>query len=259
MIGKLNEEKLCSGDKDSFWLMGLVAADGYITRNGKAVSIGQSGDKGKELLEDIKNRFGIKNSITSYQPKGHENASRAYEIQFTSERLTSWYEQYGIVENKTLELELPDFESETDFRCFVRGYLDGDGCVGVYENGHSTDYPRMSVYGNEGFIEPLNKTVPVEGKTAPQKKGKQVCWNGRKARSFGRWLFQDEDLINTAKSDLFWNKLDTWECMFDEDPFEEEKKRARKLLEEGQSPRHFGDDFSASVSTIYSWKSKWEL
>lgn len=259
--GEVNEEVLCSGTKNSYWFMGFVAADGCILRNGKSVKIGQSGEVGRKLLEKVRKVFEIENALSSYQPKGHENARVSYGLYFTSEKLCELYRKYGIIENKTLELTLPEFENETALRCFTRGYFDGDGSLGTYDNGHSKDYPKLSLYGNERFIKPLNEKIPVKGNVNPHRPsgGTTAQWNGRKAREFGRWLFKDEEVVNSHKADYFWNNIDIWECMHDEDPFEDEKKRARKLLEQGKSPRHFGDDFSASTSTIYSWKSKWGL
>lgn len=259
--GEVNEEVLCSESKNAYWLMGFVAADGCILRNGKSVKITQSGKVGEQLLKKVREVFEIENTLSSYQPKGHNDAAVSYELYFTSEKLCNLYEEYGIIENKTLKLTLPEFENETALRCFTRGYFDGDGSLGNYNNGQSEDYPKLSLYGNEGFIKPLNKEIPVKGNVDPHRPsgGTTAQWNGRKAREFGRWLFKDEEVVNSHKADYFWNNIDTWECMFDEDPFEEEKRKARKLLKEGKSPRHFGDDFSASTSTIYSWKSRWDL
>ena len=121
--------------------------------------------------------------------------------------MTQRLETFGITPRKTNTLHFPSKFPEELLSGFVRGYLDGDGCVGVYKNGGSKDYLKIGLFGTPQFVLELNEKVPVTGRTCGQKNGMQIWWNGRKAVSFGNWLFSDPTIYRSYKYDLFYAAL----------------------------------------------------
>ncbi|MBI3255911.1 MAG: hypothetical protein HYZ63_02980, partial [Candidatus Andersenbacteria bacterium] len=81
----------------------------------------------KPLIAMVKKMMGVSNAIEEYQPLT-KNRKRKYVLQIGSRRIYERLIELGFTEKKSLTLKFPSIPDE--FLChFVRGYLDGDGCV----------------------------------------------------------------------------------------------------------------------------------
>lgn len=119
----------CLESHNGAWLMGFIAADGYlpITKGAKNRIVISLAEKDKEVLEKIAKEIGYKGEIKRYlsPDKVHYFASLA----FTSRKIRRQLESYGIVNNKTFQLhKIPDIPEEYVID-FIRGFFDGDGSV----------------------------------------------------------------------------------------------------------------------------------
>lgn len=68
--------------------------------------------------------------------------------------------EYGVYQNKSFKIRFPKFLDKKLIRHFVRGYLDGDGCiiVGLKENKMTPTF-RTAITGNIEFCTDLKDTI----------------------------------------------------------------------------------------------------
>lgn len=203
---RLNNE-FFNGDFKSDWLAGLLAADGYVSNDGRYWNLSQSADKGRELVEVVKNMIDSTAEIRSRKTK---LGSDAHSLHTTSKKMCDDLERlYGVVTRKTYTYSGPSDERFT--KEFIRGYIDGDGCIGRYRTGACDDYLVITMVGTPEFIARLNKTIPVKGSEYRVKNSKNLTelrWNGSRAFDFGNWLYSGHTLPHTSKYKIFTGYVD---------------------------------------------------
>lgn len=116
-------------DKQSTLSLGLTISDGYIV----------------DRLAKILGR----NSYTCHH-KNHVNGSR--EVRVGSEHICNTLREYGITPRKstdTHEAKIFNHIPDSLMNHFIRGVIDGDGSIGIYDNnGHTTLAARIFICGN---------------------------------------------------------------------------------------------------------------
>lgn len=121
-------------DKDFDWspklayAVGLIATDGNLSPDGRHI-IFKSADK--QLVSTLKNCLEIKNGI--YKEKG----ANCFRIQFGNVQFYKWLQKIGISPAKSLTLGKIDM-SDKYFRDFLRGHLDGDGSIILYNDRYNS-------------------------------------------------------------------------------------------------------------------------
>ncbi|RKY31708.1 MAG: hypothetical protein DRP74_04220 [Candidatus Omnitrophota bacterium] len=127
-ITKANTQKSIKWPHHLAYAVGLITSDGNSSSDGRHFSFVS---KDTELIETFKRCLSLKNKI---RPKtsGYSN-KMYYKIQFGNIKLYKWLLNIGLMPNKTKRLSkivipdkyLPDF---------LRGHIDGDGCIRVYQD-----------------------------------------------------------------------------------------------------------------------------
>lgn len=98
---------------------------------------------------------------------------------------------------------MPDIPDEYT-SSFIRGYIDGDGSIGVYKKGGSKRFLVLSVVGNECAMRDFAKLVPSNNSTICQFRGvTETRWNGQNAFLAARWIYQSNELPETKKSRIW--------------------------------------------------------
>lgn len=149
---KCNEkyfEKIDTSEK-SYWL-GLFFADGYTRKrrqNNNMYKQGgiaglslRDGDEYllEELITDIESNYVLSKTIN----KGFIN----YRIEINSVKITNDLIRHGCVIKKSLKLLPPKIDENLQSN-FIRGYIDGDGCIGVYKKRF-----KLSILGTEAILQ----------------------------------------------------------------------------------------------------------
>jgi hypothetical protein len=109
-------------DKDRWYLVGLIAADGCLASKTKHVNITS---KDHAFLETLKATLGLENKIGI---KRNGRGQEQYQIQFCNRDFYDFLLSIGLTPAKSLTLsglEVP----EEGFIDFVRGVIDGDGSI----------------------------------------------------------------------------------------------------------------------------------
>lgn len=119
-------------EEKAYWL-GFLYADGCIveTENNLKLSLAISVNDIKHL-EKFKDFMNTESPIHIYRAKGFD--SEYCRIQITDRYLCEQLIRKGMYIRKTEILTFPCFLEESLIRHFIRGYVDGDGCITYYTN-----------------------------------------------------------------------------------------------------------------------------
>jgi len=126
--------------KDSpnfYYLIGLICTDGNITY---PIKIGQRGvgyscyinlnKKDKEIINKIQNIFGGQSQLM------HDNTIRWW---ISNKHFIDYLKNMGLTHNKSKNLDIKiwfDNLNEINKKHFLRGVIDGDGCIKSYKKDH---------------------------------------------------------------------------------------------------------------------------
>jgi hypothetical protein len=239
------------------WLAGLLAADGCV-RNDRVWSIGQSGDHGCRLVEQVASLIHCESPISVRQPQSGE---LVYTLTVSSSSMvTSLRTNYGVSQRKTVNLQWPGL-IEDRASAFLRGYVDGDGCVGVYQVGTSPS-PMLSIslVGTSLFITGARSAVPSAGRVRRIDRCADLTdlrWSGRFAWTAGQWLYQHStSLPLTVKASRFAGY--GLHLLVDPPAWASRASRRQRvevLLASGLPPMRVAELVGEKFQTVYKWRA----
>ena len=141
------------------YVVGLITTDGNLSQDGRHIVI-KSADK--QLLQTYKDCLQLKNNKIR-----QENNGKCYRVQFSDVQFYRWLQKIGISPAKSLtigKIDLPD----NYFKDFLRGHLDGDGSIILYNDKYNVykgrRYSNLRTYvyflsASEKHIKWLRKTI----------------------------------------------------------------------------------------------------
>ena len=207
-------------EEKAYWL-GFLMADGNISSDLRKVELGLQACDVAHLHKF--NRFmECEDNNVHYHPKITESkVFDGYRWSMTSEHLCTILNSYGCTPKKSLTLKFPNvdiFKSKDLIRHFIRGYVDGDGSIGLYKR------PEFSCLGTYDFLtsmltylEPRNLSENSKGNPNTLVFG----FSGTKATAYLYNLYYKSNIYLDRKFQIF-NKIK--DCRF--------KVKALKLLED---------------------------
>lgn len=134
------------------YLLGFLYADGCVNKN-NAISFTIHQDD-REILEMYVKELQATNAITSVKNKPHVR------ISFCSKHMCDTLKMIGCGQNKTNELEFPDINEKYKYD-FIRGFMDGDGCICIYNRGKHK-YINLSFTGTLKMMQELKRIFNVD-------------------------------------------------------------------------------------------------
>lgn len=117
------------------YFLGLLYADGSVTKNNKTLEIGLSGEDELDLLKSFKKECDYTGEIKK-KKKVNESNKQHYRLTITDTIFVSNLIKQGVINNKSLVLKFPTEEQvpRNLIRHFIRGYWDGDGTINHRKN-----------------------------------------------------------------------------------------------------------------------------
>jgi hypothetical protein len=233
-------------EKEFFYLIGLMASDGSV-KNKKTFSLSQSGDSGYELLSLILKKLKSNHKIYTYKN------SNSFTI--TDERVVKVLTEYNIYPNKTLTYELPHL-NDVELKYFLQGYVDGDGSIGIYDNGNNHKYLVISVVGTENFIKSVNDRLIIKGNIRHIKRCVnlyELRFYGKKALDFGYYLYGDVCFPN-YKINIFKEFIKDDVNGIKYKKYYNVKTTIIEKLKSGDPPIKLSKEYNIPYKTIYTWK-----
>lgn len=187
-------------EEKAYWL-GMMYADGYIETRGNAISLAL---KEEDLyhIESFKKFLGVNNKI---QKKVKDNTYVSYNLSFKSKQVKDDLIANGCFENKSKILQFPteDIVPQHLIHHFIRGYVDGDGCITTSNNGKQVS---VEILGSENFLNGLieinlfNRNHLYSFKHSDIKR---VSYSGEKAMMVLNYLYEDATIYLKRKAQRY--------------------------------------------------------
>jgi intein/homing endonuclease len=204
------------------YILGLIYADGYVGDNkfnNIVISLKQSDRK---LLERIASEIEFTGDIRDSENKsGYKSGSINSILNFSSKQMAEDLRNIGLYPNKSTTMKnMPDIHKDL-VRHFIRGYFDGDGCVGFYrnvrtyrqKNGTTKIYeymkPSVSIVGTKDFLEEMKQHMPIEFQNDDSKHDIMeyiVCSGKKNAIKIYKYLYNGATIYLERKF-LKWQKI----------------------------------------------------
>lgn len=161
---RVNEAFFDSWTQEMAYVLGYFYADGSLEDasylRGKYIRVSSVE---KYSILRIKRWLGSEHTIVEQKPTW-ENGKTRYLLRIGSHKLYDKLILLGLYPNKSLTIEFPDIPKE-HLHHFVRGYLDGDGCVYFYralgKRGKLVTKKLSVIFtsGSKTFLEKLNAVL----------------------------------------------------------------------------------------------------
>lgn len=135
-----------------YWL-GFLYADGNISSKGNRLEVRLSIND-LDHLEKFRSFLKLTTPIRT----GICNEHGFCHLSVRNKHIWNTLNSYGCTPAKSLTLTMPSkefFGNVTNFLHFIRGYIDGDGCLCVYKDNNKVR-TRLSLVGTENFLMTIN-------------------------------------------------------------------------------------------------------
>lgn len=187
-------------ENKAYWL-GFLFADGNVSSgNRNLISIGLK-------LEDINHLEKFRNDISCSLPVkvDTKNGRSRCRFGFSNKHTKKQLIKLGCIPKKSLTLKFPHIPHNL-IPHFIRGYFDGDGCVGVY--GDRKTNLRVSLVGTENMLTnillySLIKASLFKANKQGDSNIKQFQISGEKAYNFLRFIYSKATIYLDRKYKLY--------------------------------------------------------
>ena len=144
-------------EEKAYWL-GFLYADGYISKNNQ-IELSLKAEDYNHLIKFCNFISIDTDRIRRKQGKIKDKIYENYRISFRSAPMVKRLTEIGCKNNKSLILEFPDeklFISKDLITHFIRGYVDGDGCISFTKDGRLA----ISIIGTFKFLNKIKEYLP---------------------------------------------------------------------------------------------------
>lgn len=208
---RLDETVFDSMDtEEQFYWLGFLYADGNISKTGNRLELTLA-LKDIDHLEKFRKFLKLTTEIKTILRNEHY-ACRLY---VRNKHLWETLNNLGCVPCKSLILEFPKKEIFKNNKMFIlhfiRGYVDGDGCLCYYWNKqHTSVNTQVSIVSTESFLNSIkklfgNKHGYIRNKSSKdwENKAYQLTFNGVIARKFARYLYEKATIYMQRKYEKY--------------------------------------------------------
>ena len=204
---RLNESCFDSMDsEEQFYWLGFLYADGNISKEGYRIEMRLS-------IKDIAHleKFRSFLQLTTKIRTGECNGNGFCHLSVRNKHLWNKLNSLGCVPNKSLILTFPKLQLFTKKEYvlhFIRGYVDGDGCLSLSKDGDKIR-TRIIIVGTESFLNTINKIFKNKGylrsKETPNYKNKafELRFSDLSSRRLARYLYENATVYLDRKYEKF--------------------------------------------------------
>lgn len=195
------------------YFLGFMYADGNVSKTGNTIQIAlQSRDK--HILEHMKVELGCEDHPLYLDERSKKNSNKqdVYQLNIKNEQLHNSLIKHGVVPNKTHICEYPFWLPDDLHRHFIRGLMDGDGCI----HNISEKYPSrrgVDICGNPKFCPQLKSVIEnmlsihCSLIVVDKKRGTdtmRVTISGKQnTLKFLNWIYEDADMYLYRKYEIY--------------------------------------------------------
>lgn len=198
-----NYFEVINTEKKAYFL-GLFAADGcnYRKKDSTRCFISLQ-EQDKEVLEILNNEvFPLGDRKLLYN-NSRKPSRPQWKFEAFDTKMSDDLQKHGVTKNKSLTLEFPTTVPKKYIHHFIRGYFDGDGCIGGYISKHrKTPKYRISILSTKKFLESLVRYIPTSINSTIRIRGKihELCISGNnQVKEFGKFIYNNAHIFLTRK------------------------------------------------------------
>ena len=140
-------EKIPQWSPTLAYTIGLITTDGNLSSDGRHINFTS---KDKQLVQTFKECLRLQNKI-GHKARERKGIKRYYQIQFGNIVLYRWLLDIGLTPNKSKTINTLEIPNQY-FADFLRGHLDGDGSIKVYQDPVWKKSQRIYVVFNSASI-----------------------------------------------------------------------------------------------------------
>lgn len=186
--------------EDKAYFLGLLYADGYIHEKSNSVFLSLQ-EKDKSVLETL-NRF-IQDRPLIHVKRKNSNSQNMYRIMIYGEKIVNDLKQHGCYQRKSHNLKFPTTVPEDLIHHFIRGNMDGDGCISK-----SLKLPNVQFTGSRdyirGFKDFLEGNLDIHLCTFTAHRCENTILSGqinggKNVRKFLSWIYKDATVFLERK------------------------------------------------------------
>jgi hypothetical protein len=198
-------------EEKAYWL-GFIYADGNVSKPTRKV-----GDKIKAYYrievslkeDDLEHLEKLRMALDMEAPvkTSHTNfkQSTRARLGWNSKHMWEVLNSYGCTPCKSLTLTFPNidiFKDKRLIRHFIRGYVDGDGCISYCDNDHKRAH--LSILGTESMLSNIQHWLPLQYELQLFEKSnvKQLAFVGKTAFYIENYLYKN----SSVKLDRKYNR-----------------------------------------------------
>ncbi len=213
----INQQNRCQVDENIFniidteekayWL-GFLYADGNISSIGNRLELNLA-------LKDLDHMIKFKNFLKyDGDIRLETNKGLGTDIcRFSVRNKNIWNQlnSKGCIPCKSLILQFPNlsiFTKKVLVYDFIRGYVDGDGSLGIYTTKNSSK-PELSILGTESFLKTLQEVLNIKGyirnKSTKNYENKafEIKFSSLSARKVAHLLYNNATIYLTRKYNIY--------------------------------------------------------
>ena len=194
--------------EEQFYWLGFMYADGNISREGNRIELRLS-IKDINHLEKFRNFLNLSTEIRTGIYKDNEFCH----LSIRNKHMWNTLNYLGCVPRKTLTLQFPPitlFKKRENILHFIRGYVDGDGCLTTYLNSKKTSVrTELSLVGTESFLNSVNKLFQnigyIQNKSSKNCNNKafNLSFSDVPSRKIARYLYENATIYLNRKYEKF--------------------------------------------------------
>jgi hypothetical protein len=183
-----NKKAFSNFNNESCYWAGFLAADGCVRKYQCSVELSHVD------IEHLNKLKSFLNSNADIYKRTRK--STCVSVCFNSiDFVNDLKDNFNIIPNKSLILQPPDKMPEIFIRHFIRGYIDGDGCIGwhKYNNRPRVDICSGSKEILTWILENIQKSVNNVGNPSVRRKGEGNCYSlefmGNQVYHILNWIY----------------------------------------------------------------------
>ena len=219
VFDKINNEEA------AYWL-GFLYADGNISSTGNRLEVRLS-IKDLSHLEKFRSFLKLSTEIRT----GISNGNGFCHLAVRNKHLWETLNTLGCYPQKSLILKFPKIDifignKKELVKHFIRGYIDGDGCLSLYKQSNGSIRTELNLVGTLSFVTSINKLFKNKGYirnkscTNWENKAYSLSFSSVPSRKIARFLYENSNIYLERK----YNKYLEFCSLEDENPLRKSSK-----------------------------------
>ncbi len=205
----VNEDFFDDLTEESAYILGFIYADGNVSWNtikGYYSLTITAAAKDKEHLE----LFRVK--LNSTKPLLYSQKTNSYRLIANSKKLCEKLINLGVIPKKSMVVTFPNFIPKKLMKHFLRGIIDGDGCIRWVKRDRSPFFEITIASGSrkfsEGFVKAINNNIEVTTNLIKRDNIFIMRYTCTRAEKLARYIYSNGNIFLKRKNKKFLECLE---------------------------------------------------